>query len=148
MLAEGDARAALGPLRRALTAWQDIEAPYEAARTRVLLGMACRRLGDEDASALEFEAARTVFEVLGAGPDLTRVDSLLTSAASKSSHGLSPRELEVLRYVAGGKTNKEIATELVLSERTVERHVSNMFTKLGVSTRAAATAFAYEHQLL
>jgi DNA-binding CsgD family transcriptional regulator len=148
VLAEDDARAALGPLRRALSTWQDIEAPYEAARTRVLLGIACGRLGDDDAAALELEAARTVFEELGAGPDLTRVDSLVTSAPSKSAHGLSPRELEVLRHVAGGKTNKEIATELVLSERTIERHVSNIFAKLGVSTRAAATAFAYEHQLL
>ncbi len=148
VLAEGDARAALGSLRRALTAWQDIEAPYETARTRILLGMACRRLGDDDAAALELEAARTVFEELGAGPDLTRVDSLVTSAPSKRTHGLSPRELEVLRHVAGGKTNKQIATELVLSERTIERHVSNIFVKLGVSTRAAATAFAYEHQLL
>ena len=92
-LAEGDARAALGSLRRALSTWQDIEAPYEAARTRVLLGMACRRLGDDDAAALELEAARAVFEELGAGPDLTRVDSLVTSAPSKSAHGLSPREL-------------------------------------------------------
>jgi DNA-binding CsgD family transcriptional regulator len=148
VLAEGDARAALGPLRRALNTWQDIEAPYEAARTRVLLGTAFRRLGDDDAAALELEAARTVFEDLGAGPDLTRLDSLQTSAPSKSAGGLSPRELEVLRHVARGKTNKEIATELVLSERTIERHVSNIFTKLGVSTRAAATAFAYEHQLV
>jgi DNA-binding CsgD family transcriptional regulator len=147
-LAEGDARAALGSLRRALSTWQDIEAPYEAAQTRVLLGMACRRLGDDDAAALEWEAARTVFEELGAGPDLTRVDSLVTSAPAKSAQGLSRRELDVLRHVAGGKTNKEIATELVLSERTVERHVSNIFVKLGVSTRAAATAFAYEHELV
>ena len=147
-LAEGDARAALSQLRSALTTWQDIEAPYEAARTRVLLGTACRRLGDDDAAALELEAARTIFEELGAGPDLTRVDSLAASGPSKGTHGLSPRELEVLRHVAGGKTNKEIAAELVLSERTVERHVSNIFAKLGVSTRAAATAFAYEHQLL
>jgi DNA-binding CsgD family transcriptional regulator len=147
-LAEGDARAALGSLRRALSTWQDIEAPYEAARTRVLLGLACRRLGDDDAATLEWEAARTVFEELGAGPDRTRVDSLVTSAPAKSTHGLSRRELEVLRHVAGGKTNKEIATELVLSERTVERHVSNIFAKLGVSTRAAATAFAYEHELV
>ncbi len=148
VLAEGDARAALGSLRRALSTWQEIEAPYEAARTRVLLGMACRRLGDEDAAALELEAARTVFEELGAGPDLTGVDSPVRSAPSKHAHGLSPRELEVLRHVAGGKTNKEIAAELVLSERTIERHVSNIFAKLGVSTRAAATAYAYEHQLL
>jgi DNA-binding CsgD family transcriptional regulator len=147
-LAEGDARGALASLRRGLSAWQDIEAPYEAARTRVLLGMACRRLGDDDAAALELEAARTAFEELGAGPDLARVVSLVTSAPSQGAHGLSPRELEVLRHVAGGKTNKEIATELVLSERTIERHVSNIFAKLGVSTRAAATAFAYEHRLL
>jgi DNA-binding CsgD family transcriptional regulator len=147
-LAEGDAAGALGSLRRALSTWQDLEAPYEAARTRVLVGMACAELGDSDASALEFEAARTVFEELGAGPDLTRVDSLVTSSPSRSLQGLSPRELEVLRHVADGKTNREIATELVLSERTVERHVSNIFTKLDVSSRAAATAFAYEHRLL
>jgi DNA-binding CsgD family transcriptional regulator len=148
LLAEGDAGAALIPLRRALSTWQDLEAPYEAARTRVLVGMACAGLGDGDASALEFEAARTVLEELGARPDLTRVDSLVISSPSRSLHGLSPRELEVLRHVAGGKTNKRIATELVLSERTVERHVSNIFAKLGVSSRAAATAFAYEHRLL
>ena len=146
LLADGDARDASASLRRALGTWQEIEAPYEAARTRVLLGIACRRLGDEEAAALEFEAARAVFEGLGARPDLTRVDSLVTPAAS--SHGLSPRELEVLHHVAGGKTNKEIAAELVLSERTVERHVSNIFAKLRVSTRAAAAAFAHEHRLL
>jgi DNA-binding NarL/FixJ family response regulator len=148
LLADGDAGDALGALRRALGTWQELEAPYEAARTRVLLGIACRRLGDEDAAALELEAARTVLEGLGAGPDLMRVDALVTSTPSKSSHGLSPRESEVLRHVAGGKTNKEIAAELVLSERTVERHISNIFAKLHVSTRAAATAFAHEHRLL
>ncbi len=147
-LAEGDTRAALGLLRHALRTWQDLEAPYEGARTRALLGMACRRLGDDDAAGLELEAARTIFEELGAGPDLSHVDSLLTSVPSSNAYGLSPRELEVLRHVAGGKTNKEIASELVLSDRTVERHVSNIFAKLHVSTRAAATAFAYEHQLL
>ena len=147
-LAEGDARAALSSLRNALSTWQDIEAPYEAARTRVLLGMACHRVGDGDAAELELETARTIFEELGAGPDVIRVDKLPASAQSKRPHGLSPRELEVLRHVASGKTNKEIARELVLSERTVERHVSNIFGKLGVSTRAAATAFAYEHELL
>jgi DNA-binding CsgD family transcriptional regulator len=147
-LAEGDSRAALGSLRSALGMWQDIAAPYEAARTRVLLGLACRRLGDDDAAGLELEAARTTFEELGAGPDLARVDSLVASAPSRDAHGLSPRELEVLRHVASGKTNKEIAGELVLSQRTIERHVSNIFAKLGVSTRAAATAFAYEHELL
>ncbi len=148
VLAEGDARAALISLRGALSTWQELEVPYEAARTRVLVGMACRRLGDDDAASLELEAARTVFEALGASPDLTRLGSLEASASSKGAHGLSPREMEVLRHVAGGRTNKEIATELVLSERTVERHVSNIFAKLGVPTRAAATAFAYEHQLV
>jgi DNA-binding NarL/FixJ family response regulator len=147
-LADGDARAALSSLRSALSTWQEIEAPYEAARTRVLLGVACRRLGDGDAATLELEAARTIFEELGAARDLSHVHSLEASSSSKGAHGLSPRELEVLRHVASGKTNKEIARELVLSERTVERHVSNIFSKLGVSTRAAATAFAYEHQLL
>ena len=148
VLAEGDARAALSSLRNALSTWHDLEVPYEAARTRVLVGIACRRLGDDDAAAFELEAARTAFEELGASPDLTRLGSLKSSAPSKGAHGLSRRELEVLRHVAGGKTNKEIATELVLSERTIERHVSNIFAKLGVPTRAAATAFAYEHQLL
>lgn len=147
-LAQGGAQTALGALRRAVDTWQELEAPYETARTRVLVGLACDRLGDHDAAALELEAARTVFEDLGAAPDLTRVDSLLTPAPSKTTHGLSARELEVLRHLAEGKTNKVIATELVLSERTVERHVSNIFAKLGVSSRAAATAFAYEHQLL
>jgi DNA-binding NarL/FixJ family response regulator len=147
-LAEGDARAALRALRLALSTWQDLEAPYDAARTRVLLGTACRRLGDEDAARLELEAARIAFDELGAGQDLARVDSLVGSAPAKGGQGLSRRELEVLRHVASGKTNKEIAAELVLSERTVERHVSNIFGKLGVSTRSAATAFAYEHKLL
>ncbi len=148
VLAEGDAGAALSSLRRALSTWHDLEVPYEAARTRVLVGIACHRLGDGDAATLELEAARTAFEELGASPDLTRVESLEASAPSKGAYGLSPREQEVLRHVAGGKTNKEIAAELVLSERTIERHVSNIFAKLGVPTRAAATAFAYEHQLL
>jgi DNA-binding CsgD family transcriptional regulator len=147
-LAEGEPRAALGSLRSALGTWQDLEAPHEAARTRLLLGIACRRLGDDDAAVLELEAARAIFEELGAGPDLARVDSLVASARPTAAHGLSPRELEVLRHVAVGKTNKEIAAELVLSDRTIDRHVSNIFAKLGVSTRAAATAFAHEHQLV
>jgi DNA-binding NarL/FixJ family response regulator len=146
-LGEGDDRTASVLLRRALVAWQDLEAPYEAARTRALLATACRRLGDEDAAAFELEAARTALDELGADPELTRMDSRVRPVPAKGAHGLSPRELEVLRLVAGGKTNKEVAADLVLSERTVERHVSNIFAKLGVSTRAAATAFAYENQL-
>lgn len=148
-LADGDARAALVALRRAWQLWRELEVPYEAARSRVLLGLACRALGDEDTAALELEAARGAFERLGATPDLARVASILASAAvTGAAHGLSPRELQVLRMLATGKTNKAIAADLVLSDRTVDRHVSNIFTKLGLSSRAAATAYAYEHELV
>jgi DNA-binding NarL/FixJ family response regulator len=145
-LARGDASEALTALRRSVQVWRDLEAPYEAARARVLVGLAYAALGDDDGAALELEAARSVFDELGARPDLARVDSLL--GASGDAHGLSPRELEVLRLVASGETNKAIAAALVLSERTVDRHVSNVYAKLGVSSRAAATAFAYEHGLV
>ena len=114
--------------------------------TRVLVGLACAALGDNDLD-LELEAARSAFEELGAVHDLARVDSLLRTSASRDRHGLTRRELQVLRLVAAGETNRGIATELVLSERTVDRHVSNIYAKLGVSSRAAATAYAYEHQL-
>jgi DNA-binding CsgD family transcriptional regulator len=147
-LADGDNRAALVALRHAQQIWQELEVPYEAARVRVLLGLACRALGDDDTSALELEAAREAFADLGAVPDLARVDALIHRASPINAHGLTSRELEVLRLIAAGKTNKAIAAELVLSERTVERHVSNIFTKLGLSSRAAATAYAYEHRLV
>lgn len=147
-LASGNARAALLALRRAWQVWQELEVPYEVARVRVLLGLACCALGDDDTAALELEAARGVFAQLGAAPDLARVDSLARRAASVDAHGLTARELQVLRLVAAGETNKAIAAELVLSGRTVDRHVSNIFAKLGVSSRAAATAYAYEHQLV
>jgi DNA-binding CsgD family transcriptional regulator len=140
-LAGGDAQAALVALRQASTLWQELGVPYEAARVRVLLARACRALRDEDAAALELEAARGEFERLGAAPDLA-------STALSSAHGLTPRELEVLRRVAAGRTNKAIAAELVLSERTVDRHVSNILAKLRVRSRAAATAYAYEHELV
>jgi DNA-binding CsgD family transcriptional regulator len=145
-LAGGDAREALVELRRAFRLWHELGAPYESARTRVLVGVACRALGDEDSAKLELEAARDVFTTLGAAPDVARVDSLAEDG--RTTHGLTRRELEVLRLLAAGKSNKEIAAELVLSERTVERHVSNVFTKLRVSSRAAATAYAYQHRLL
>jgi DNA-binding CsgD family transcriptional regulator len=147
-LADGDSRAALAALRRAGRVWQELEAPYEAARARVLVALACRALGDDDTAELELDAARAIFEELGAAPDLARVDALVPAVAPADSRGLSPRELQVLRLVAAGETNKAIAADLVLSERTVDRHVSNIFAKLGVSTRAAATAYAYEHQLV
>jgi DNA-binding CsgD family transcriptional regulator len=147
-LADGDVRTALVALRHARQVWQELEVPYEAARVRVLLGLACRELGDDDTAALELEAARGDFANLGAAPDLARVDALTRRASSIDAHGLTPREHEVLRLIAAGKTNKAIAAELVLSERTVDRHVSNIFTKLGLSSRAAATAYAYEHRLV
>ncbi len=147
-MAEGDAQAALGSLRRAFEAWRQVEAPYEAARVRVLMGMACRAFGDDEGAGLELDGARAVFEQLGAAPDLARIDSFTKGAPSGHPHGLTPRELQVLRLVATGKTNKAIAAELFLSEKTVDRHVSNIFNKLDVPSRAAATAYAYEHKLI
>jgi DNA-binding CsgD family transcriptional regulator len=147
-LADGDASAALGSLRQAWQVWQQIEAPYAAARVRVLIGLACRTLGDDEGAGLELDAARAVFEQLGAAPDLASIDSLIRGAFSGRPHGLTPRELQVLRLVAAGKTNKAIAAELFLSEKTVDRHVSNILTKLDVPSRAAATAHAYQHELI
>jgi ATP/maltotriose-dependent transcriptional regulator MalT len=146
-LADGDAQDALPPLRRACLAWQELEAPYEAARVRALLGLACRAVGDDDTAALELDAARAVFDELGAAPDLARLDSLAGEVGGHE-HGLTGRELQVLRLVAAGRSNREIASELVISEHTVARHVQNIFTKLRVSSRTAATAFAFEHDLV
>ena len=143
-LAGGDAQSALVALRRAWLAWAEASVPYEAARTRELMGRACRALGDEEAAELELEAARRVLGELGAVYDVARIDALGEPAPG----GLTARELEVLRLVAEGRTNRAIADALVLSERTVERHVSNIFAKLRVPSRAAATAYAYEHRLL
>jgi DNA-binding CsgD family transcriptional regulator len=148
LLADGDARAALVGLRGAWQLWRELQAPYEAARARVLVGLACRHLGDQEAAAMELDAARSVFAQLGAAPDLARVEALARSDAASNAHGLTERELQVLRLLATGTTNHAIANELVLSEKTVHRHVSNIFTKLGVSSRAAATAYAYQHRLL
>jgi DNA-binding NarL/FixJ family response regulator len=148
LLGEGDTRAALQALRHAWVGWQDLEVPYEAARVRVLIGLACRQLGDRDGAAMELDAARWVFERLEAAPDLAQVEALTRTRAAAGSGGLTARELEVLRLVAAGQTNRAIAADLFLSERTVERHMSNILTKLGVRSRAAATAYAYQHQLL
>jgi ATP/maltotriose-dependent transcriptional regulator MalT len=147
-LAEGDARSALEPLRRSFEIWSRLGTPYLAARVRVPVGQACRALGDEDGFRLETEAAAAVFRELGAAPDLERVGALSQRPPSSRPHGLTSRELQVLRLVAAGKTNKAIAAELFLSEKTVDRHLSNIFDKLDVSSRAAATAFAYEHHLV
>jgi ATP/maltotriose-dependent transcriptional regulator MalT len=142
-LAKGNASAALARLRHAQRIWLELDAPYEIARTRELIAKACAALGDDEASSLELEAAQELFERLGAAPDLAR----LTSAPGPT-YGLSERELEVLRLVAAGKSNREIASTLVISEHTVARHLQNMYAKLGLSSRAAATAFAFEHDLV
>ena len=113
----------------------------------MLIGIACRALGDEEGAGLELGAARSVFEELGAAPDLALL-AALANARLPPANGLTPRELQVLRLVATGKTNKAIAGELSLSEKTVDRHVSNIFVKLDVPSRAAATAYAYEHKLI
>jgi DNA-binding CsgD family transcriptional regulator/tetratricopeptide (TPR) repeat protein len=148
-LAEDDAQAALGPLRRAFEGWQQAAAPYLAARVRVQIGLACHALGDDDGARLELDAARCVFEQLGAAPDLGRLQSHASGGSAPSRpHGLTRRELQVLRSLAAGKTNKVIGKELFISEKTVDRHVSNIFSKLDTSSRAAATAYAYKHRLL
>jgi len=145
-LAEGDPREGLRALRRAEAIWRDLDAPYESACVRASLGAALRALGDTDTAALEFDAAIRTFRELGAEPDVQRVERLAGKPAGRAG-GLSAREAEVLRSIADGKTNRVIATDLGISERTVDRHVSNIFTKIGVSSRSAATAYAYEHDL-
>jgi DNA-binding NarL/FixJ family response regulator len=144
-LAEGDTRAALAKLRTAQRSWRELEVPHQAARVRVLIGVACRELGDDASAELEFHAARSVLDELGARPDLERLARI---AGSPRPGGLSRREGEVLTLVAAGKTNRAIATALVISEKTVARHVSNIFVKLGLSSRAEATAYAYKHGLV
>jgi DNA-binding CsgD family transcriptional regulator len=141
-LAAGNASSALTSLRHAAEVWHELKVPYEAARARELTGHACRLLEDEDTAALNLEASRAAYAQLGASPDLARLGSV------GGAHALTGRELEVLRHLAAGETNKAIAADLVLSERTVDRHVSNILAKLGVSSRTAATAYAYEHRLL
>ncbi|HUH07091.1 MAG TPA: response regulator transcription factor, partial [Egibacteraceae bacterium] len=148
LLAEGDARSALVLLRQAWSGWRELEAPYETACVRVLIGLACREVGDGEPAEMELDAARRAFQQLGATPDVAWIDALSRRASSGAAHGLTPRELQVLRRVVAGETNKAIGRELFISQKTVDRHVSNIFTKLGVSSRVAATAYAYEHQLI
>jgi DNA-binding NarL/FixJ family response regulator len=147
-LAEQQPSAALAPLRRAWTEWQRLETPYDAARARVLIGCAYRALGDEQSAAMEFDAARWVFEQLGAAPDLLRLDGLTAAPeANGGPAGLTARERDVLGLIAEGKTNKEIGLALVISEHTVARHVQNMLAKLECPSRAALAAIAAEHHV-
>jgi DNA-binding CsgD family transcriptional regulator len=147
-IAEGRAVPALESLRTASTGWLELDAPYHLARVRMLIGSAYQQLGDRDGAELEFDAAHEMFESLGAAPDAARVTALTTPSPATPSGGLTGREVEVLRLIATGATNRSIARQLAISEKTVARHVSNIFTKLDLSSRAAATAFAYEHKLV
>jgi len=139
-LAEGCAADALIELRRAFRIWTDLDAPYELARSRYAIASACELLGDHETAGLELDAARATFKAIGA-PTIDKKET-------RESHGLTAREMQVLRLIAGGKSNRDIADALFISEHTVARHVQNIFAKLAVSSRAAATAFAYSHQLV
>ncbi|MGK2961826.1 MAG: LuxR C-terminal-related transcriptional regulator [Gemmatimonadaceae bacterium] len=147
-LAERDAHAALASLRLSWMLWQELDAPYDAARARVVLGLACRQIGDEAAADLEFESARRVFDRLAARPDIARVEALRQQNHRSRKSTLTPRELEVIELLAKGKTNRAISRQLAISERTVDRHVSNILLKLELPSRSAATAYAYQHDLI
>jgi DNA-binding CsgD family transcriptional regulator len=146
-LADGAAATALNFLRTAWTTWCDLDVVYEAARTRVLIALACRDLGDEDTATMDLRSARQTFAELGAEPDVARVDALLAPSPGDASSPLTGREAQVLQLVAAGKTNRQIAEDLVISEKTVARHIANIFLKISVSSRSAATGYAYQHGL-
>lgn len=148
LLAEGDALAALASLRQACRVWRHFALPYEEGRARLLIARCCRMLGDEDTAALEVSVARQIFTRLGAKPDLALCESIFAKAPAASTYGLTGRELQVLRLLATGSTNRAIANELVVAVRTVDTHVSSILAKLGVSSRSGATSFAYRHHLV
>jgi len=145
-LSDGDPATALPLLRSAARSWREIVAPHAVAMVSVLIGLACRAVGDEDAAEVELTSARSTFARLGAHPDVHRVEELLHPTQAVGP--LSAREIEVLKLVAAGKTNHAIATELFVSERTVHRHISNIFDKLGVHSRTAAASYAIQHHLV
>lgn len=150
LLAEGKARDALPAFEQSRKLWHELQTPYEAARVRSLIAAALLKLEDPESARQELNEARQMFERLGAAADLIRVDALLSecraSGATKSP--LTDRELQVLRLVASGMTNRGIAGKLKISEKTVARHLSNIFTKLDLSSRSVATAYAYDHKLV
>jgi DNA-binding CsgD family transcriptional regulator len=148
LLAGGDGRAALTALPSAYQLWRDLEAPYQTARIRVIMAVPAACSVTLEGAQMEWKAALTVFTQLGAAPDLATLETLSGAERAERRHGLTNRELEVLRLLATGVTNAAIARQLFLAEKTVDRHVSNIFIWLGVSSRAAATAYAYKHELV
>ena len=152
LLGSGDVSGALAELRAAARAWQLLHMPYEAAKTSVLLGLACAALGDCTTARMEFDSAAEIFTRLGAAPDVEHVRSLSTGLAQRPqwepATALSTREREVLMHLAAGRTNRQIAEMLTVSPHTVARHVEHIYAKLGVTNRTAATAYAYEHHLV
>jgi len=148
LLAEGNAQEAVAELRQSYRLWCELEVPYEAARVRLLMALASRALGDEDDALQELTAARQTFQRLGARVDLSHVEALLSRGGGKAAGPLTEREVQVLKLVAAGMTNRGIAGKLKISEKTVARHLSNIFTKLDLSTRTGAAAYAYEHNLV
>jgi len=147
-LAEGKAREASLRLRDSYKSWSEIGVPYEAARTRVLLGRVARELNDSEGAAVELAGAREVFQQLGAAPDLAGLEELTTRKKNDGTVPLTEREMQVLKLVASGVTNRKIAVQLTISEKTVARHVSNIFNKLDLNSRAAATAYAFRQGLV
>jgi DNA-binding NarL/FixJ family response regulator len=148
LIADGKAREALAELRHAWGLWSELRAPYEAARVRILIALACRKLDDEDNALLELTAAHQTFQSLGATIDLARIEELLPKGTRQAAGPLTEREIQVLKLVASGLTNRGIAGKLNISEKTVARHLSNIFNKLNLSSRTAATAYAYDHKLV
>jgi DNA-binding CsgD family transcriptional regulator len=148
LLVDGETRAALARLSESLRAWQELGMPYEAARVRVLMAKACRALGDEETADMHSEGARAVFRQLGATPDLANRERSGPAGSSGPVGGLTGREREVLALVASGMTNRRIAETLRISEHTVARHLSNIFDKLDVTSRTAASAVAREHKFV
>ena len=147
-LAEGDIEGASTSLRQACETWRELGMPYDEAQTCLLLAAVCEKRGDQDGRRLEMETARRIFTQLSATPCLARIAERSERASYQPIGSLSEREAQVLRLLATGKTNRAIADELFISEKTVARHVSNIFNKLGVSSRAGATAWAFQHKLL
>ncbi len=154
LLSEGDPGGGLKSLRAAHTTWTRLKMPLETARTSALLGLGCLSVGDRSSAAMELDNAASIFDALGAVPDADRLGRLQQTIEERSRPAapdkseLTSREIEVLVHVAAGRTNREIAAALTISQHTVGRHLENIFVKLGVNSRAAATAYAYEHRLL